>query len=276
MIVKLQNNVKVLEKDNVLLREALSNALLKVDEAKQIKEVYEAKPPQLEYIPVVDCKPLVESIAIQTTETAFALCASCVSMQKCLLLCSTQTSQLCTSLSVKSAVAEKDFQLHLEETGRIDHNLWLALSQQDVKSVLRSVSKLQEQCSKLKSELSYKERNVKSLDFKLNEVKMEFGEYKINSEASEEQHKADMANLSSEYEAKFEQLRQQNSNLLEDVENIEALVNEYRIRETHFKKEIDNASKNSHHTYIKYNLSMLETILDVPSYIFVYSVNLHC
>ena len=93
-------------------------------------------------------------------------------MQKCLLACSVETSQLCASLSVTSAVAEKDFQSHLKEMGRIDHNLWLALSQQDVKSVLKAVSKIQEQCAKLKSELSDKEWNVKSLDFKLNEVKM--------------------------------------------------------------------------------------------------------
>ena len=250
MIVKLQNNVRVLEKDNTLLREALSIATLKAEEAKEIKEVHVATPqevyvpkPQLEYIPVVDCKPDVESVAVQTTETAFALCASCISIQKCLLSCSTLISQLCVSLSVNSAVAEKDFQSHMNETGRIDHNLWLTLSQQDVKSVLKGVSKLQEQNAKLKSELSSKERNVKSLDFKLNEVKQEFNESKRNFEAVEEQYKGDMANLSSEYEVKVEDLRQQNSKLKQDIDNIEDLINEYRIRETHFKKEIDIASK---------------------------------
>ena len=237
------------------LREALATAISKAEEAKQIQPIKDVQPikeevkevcqamPVLEYVPVVDCKPLVESIAIQTTETAFALCASCVSMQKCLMACSTQTSQLCSSLSVMSAVAEKDFQSHLEETGRIDHNLWLALSQQDVKSVLKAVSKMQEQCAKLKSELSDKEWNVKSLDFKLNEVKNEFGEFKNTFEAKEQQHKDDMVNLSSEYEAKFEQLRQQNSKLSKEIENIGGLVTDYRRREAHFMKEIDNASK---------------------------------
>lgn len=215
---------------------------MKVEAAKQVKEVHIEKP-QLEYIPVVDCKPDVESIAIQTTETAFALCASCVSMQKCLMSCSTQTSQLCNSLSVKSAVAEKDFQSHLEETGRIDHNLWLTLSQQDITSVLKAVSKLQEQCSRLKSELANKERNIKSLDFKLKETKEEFNECKSNFEAKEKQHKDDMANLSSEYEARFEQLRHQNSKLVQDVSNIETVITDYRIREIQFKKEIDDASK---------------------------------
>ena len=226
----------------MLLREALSNATSKAKEVEEIKEVYVIEP-QLEYIPIVDCKPDVESTAVQTTETAFALCASCISMQKCLLSCSTLTSQLCTSLSVTSAVAEKDFQSHMNETGRIDHNLWLTLSQQDVKFVLKGVSRLQQQCAKLKSELSSKEWNVKSLDFKLNEVKEEFGESKRNFEAVQEQHKDDMATLSSEYEVKVKYLRQQNSKLLEDIDNIEALVNQYRIRETHFKKEIDSASK---------------------------------
>jgi len=251
---KLQNNIKVLENDNALLRVALSKAVSKVEEPKHvvskveepkqvaIEEVRIAKPP-LEYIPVVECKPAVESIAIQTTETAFALCATCVSMQNCLLSCSTQTSQLCTSLSVKSAVAAKDFKSHMEETGRIDHNLWLTLSQKDIKLVLGAVSKLQEQCQKLKSELSKKEREIKSLIFKLNEGNKELDECKNNYEAAKEQHKIDMANLSSEYDAKFEQLRQQNSKLLQDVDNIEGLVNEYRIRETHFKKEINDASK---------------------------------
>ena len=253
MIVKLQNNVRVLEKDNTLLREALSNAVSKAEEAKEIREVHIAKPqevivpkPELEYIPVVDCKPDVESTAVQTTETAFALCASCISMQKCLLSCSTLVSQLCTSMSINSAVAEKDFQSHMNETGRIDHNLWLTLSQQDVKAVLKGVSKLQEQNGKLKSELSNKEWNVKSLDFKLNEVKQEFNDSKRNFKAVEEQHKDDMATLSSKYEVKVEDLRQQNSKLLQDIDSIEALVNEHRIKETHFKKEIDNASK----TYI--------------------------
>ena len=239
--MKFQNNVRVLEKDNTMLREALSDAVSKAEEAKQVK-IVEVKP-QLEYIPIVDCKPLVESIAIQTTETAFALCATCVSMQKCLLSCSTLTSQLCTSLSLNSAVDEKNFPSTMEETGRIDHNLWLALSQQDTKSVLRAVSRLQEQCANLKSDLSNREQNVKSLDFKLNEVKKEFGECMSNYEASEAQHKDDMANLCSEYEAKFEQLQQQNSRLLKDVDTTEALVNEYRIKEAHFKKEIDTASK---------------------------------
>ena len=241
--MKFQNNVRVLEKDNTMLREALSDAVSKAEEAKQVKIVEVEAKPQLEYIPVVDCKPLVESIAIQTTETAFALCATCVSMQKCLLSCSTLTSQLCTSLSLNSAVDEKNFPSTMEETGRIDHSLWLALSQQDTKSVLRAVSRLQEQCINLKSDLSNKEQNVKSLDFKLNEVKKEFGECMSNFEAAEEQHKDDMANLCSEYETKFEQLRQQNSRLLKDVDTTEALVNEYRIKEAHFKKEIDTASK---------------------------------
>lgn len=242
MIVKLQNNIKILEEDNVSLREALSNTVSKVEETKQIKEVCVPKPP-LEYVPVVDCKPAVESVAIQTTETAFALCATCVSMQKCLLSCSTQTSQLCTTLSLKSAVANKDFKSHMEETGRIDHNLWLALSQKDIKSVTGAVLKLQEQCCKLKSELSNKEVNVKCLDFKLNEVNRKFSECMGDFEAAKEQHQDDMSNLCNEYEGKFEQLRQHNSKLLQDVDNIEALVNEYRIRETRFKKEIDNASK---------------------------------
>lgn len=234
-----------------MLREALSNAVSKAEEAavskaeeaKQVKVVVVEEKPQLEYIPVVDCKPLVESKAIQTTETAFALCATCVSMQKCLLSCSALTSQLCTSLSVDSVVAEKDFPSQMEDTGRIDHNLWLTLSQQDTKLVLKAVAKLQEQCSNLKSELSSKEQNVKSLDFKLNEVKKEFGEYMSNSEATEEQHKDNVANLCSEYEAKFEQLRQQNSKLIKEFDSTEALVNEYRIKEAHFKREIDTASK---------------------------------
>ena len=225
-----------------MLREALSNAVSKAEEAQQIQVVVEEKP-QLEYIPAADCKPPVESIAVQTTETAFALCATCVSMQKCLLSCSALTSQLCTSLSVNSAVTEKDFPSQMEETGRIDHSLWLALSQQDTKLVLKAVAKLQEQCSNLKSDLSSKERNVKSLDFKLNEVKKEFSEYMSNFEATKEQHKDNMANLCSEYESKFELLRQQNSKLLKDFDNTEALVNEYRIKEAHFKREIDTASK---------------------------------
>ena len=244
MIVKLQNNVRVLEKDNTSLRETLAIAASKpeAEEVKEIKEVFVEKP-QLEYIPVIDCKPDVESVAVQTTETAFALCASCINMQKCLLSCSTLTSQLCTSLSITSIVAEKDFQSHLNETGRIDQNLWLTLSQQDVKSVLKGISKLQEQCTKLKSELSSKDRNVKSLDFKLNEVKQEFNQCKRNSEAAQIQYKDDMANLSTEYETKFDHLREQNTKLLQDIDSIEALANEYRIRETHFKKEIDNASE---------------------------------
>ena len=230
-----------------MLREALSNAVLKTEEAKEIKEAKSQEvitpKPELEYIPVVDYKPDVESTAVQTTETAFALCASCISIQKCLLSCSTLVSQLCTSMSIHSVVAEKDFQSHMNETGRIDHNLWLTLSQQDVKAVLKGVSRLQEQNGKLKSELSSKEWNVKSLDFKLNEVKQEFNDSRRNFEAIKEQHKDDMATLSSEYEVKVEDLRQKNSKLKKDIDSVEALVNEYRIKETHFKKEIDNASK---------------------------------
>ena len=263
MIAKLQNNVRVLEKDNTVLREALANATSKpeAEEAKEIKEVYIEKS-QLEYIPVIDFKPEVESIAVQTTETAFALCASCINMQKCLLSCSTLTSQLCTSLSITSTVAEKDFQSHLNETGRIDQNLWLTLSQQDVKSMLKGIAKLQEQCTKLKSELSSKDRNVKSLDFKLNEVKQEFNQCKRNSEAAQIQHKDDMANLSTEYETKFDHLRKQNTKLLQDIDSIEALANEYRIRETHFKKEIDNASKMLLYMHVCFYVRMCVCVRD--------------
>ena len=52
-----------------------------------------------------------------------------------------------------------------------------------------------------------------------------------------------MVNLSSEYKSKFEQLRQQNSKLSKEIENIGGLVTDYRHREVSFMKEIDKASK---------------------------------
>jgi len=241
MIVKFQNNVKVLEKDNAALRDMLSKATSVKEEKKDVEEVCIMSP--LEDIPLEEDKPDVKEAAVQTTETAFALCATCVSMQKCLLMCSMQTSQVCNCLSLSSKVASQDFNAQMEEKGRFDHGIWLSLLLQDISSVKEAVSILQEQCRGLNSKLKCKEQEVENVNSELTKVDKEYSTCKANFQAEKQRNELNMADLVSTYEAKVDQLRQHNSKLINDIDNIEVIMSEYRRREAVIKAEMSIASE---------------------------------
>ena len=219
----------------------LSKAMSVTEEKKDIEDVCITSP--LEDIPLEEYKPDVKEAAVQTTETAFVLCATCVSMQKCLLMCSVQTSQVCNCLSVNSKVASQDFNAQMEEKGRFDHGVWLSLLQQDMSSVKEAVSILQEQCRKLNSELTCKEQEVENVNSELTKVDKEYGTCKANFQAEKQRNEVNMADLVNKYETKVDQLRQHNSKLINDIDNIEVVMSEYRRREAVIKAEMSIASE---------------------------------
>jgi len=241
MIFKFQSNVKALEKDNAALRDMLSKATSAMEEKKNIEDVCIMSP--LEDIPLEEYKPDIKEAAVQTTETAFALCATCVSMQKCLLMCSVQTSQVCTCLSLSSKVTSQDFNAQMEEKGRFDHGIWLSLLQQDMSSVKEAVSILQEQCRKLNSELKSKEQEMENINTELIKVDKEYSTCRASFQAEMQRNELNMADLVGKYETKVDQLRQHNSKLIKDIDRIEVVMSEYRRREAIIKAEMSIASE---------------------------------
>jgi len=225
----------------------LSKATTAAEEKKDIENIIENIPviSPIEEIPIEENKPDVKEAAVQTTETAFALCATCVSMQKCLLMCSIQTNQVCHCLSVTPRVASQDFSKQMEEKGRFDHNVWLSFLQQDMSAVKEAVIVLQEQCRKLNSDLAHKEQEVENVSSELVKVDKEFGTCKADFQAEKQRNELNMADLVSKYETKVDQLKQHNSKLINDIDNIEVVMSEYRRREAVLKIEMNKASESN-------------------------------